>query len=317
MRLPHTTPAEWPEARAGRFAATIRTAAPDGCRVALLGLPDDTGIALNHGRSGAAEGPGAFRAALAAFGTTWDGLAGRALNVPIFDAGDVNPAPGGNEAALMETHARVAAAAAALHERGLVVACVGGGHDLTLPTVATLAKATGGPVGGINLDAHTDVRETVGSGMPFRRLIETGALDPRRFVEAGLSRFANAREHVEWLSSRGATLVPVEEVLELGVLARNWLDAALSGPDPKKATAFVSIDLDGLDGAEVPGVSAVNPMGVPIPGACHLAEAAGAESRVRHFDVMELSPPNDPSGRSARVAALLFLSFIAGFTTRQ
>ncbi|MSR05871.1 MAG: hypothetical protein EXR93_02190 [Gemmatimonadetes bacterium] len=317
MRIPHTTTGTWPKLAADRFASKIRTGTPDGCRVALLGLPDDTGVSLLGGRPGAAHGPGAFRAALAAFGTTWDGLAGRALDVPVFDAGDVTPASGGNEAAMFETHARVTAAALALHERGLVVACIGGGHDLSLPTIAALAKTTGGRVGGINLDAHTDVRETVGSGMPFRRLIETNAVDPRRFVEAGLGRFTNAREHVEWLSSRGATLVPMEEVLELGVLARNWLDAALSGPDPKKASAFVSIDLDVIDGAAMPGVSAVNPMGLSVLGACHLAEVAGAESRVRHFDLMELSPPHDPSGRSARVTALLFLSFIAGFATRK
>lgn len=283
--------------------------------MALLGLPDDTGIGLNHGRPGAADGPAAFRAALATFGTGWDGLPGRALNVAVFDAGDVMPAQGASEGTLLETHGRAQAAAAALHERDLIVVCVGGGHDLTLPTVAALSKHVRGPVGGVNLDAHTDVRETVGSGMPFRRLIDTGALDPRRFVEAGLSRFVNAREHVEWLSSRGATLVSVEEVLELGVLARNWLDVAL-GAD-RAGAGFVTIDLDGLDGASVPGVSAVNPMGIPVSGACHLAEAAGAEPGVRHFDLMELSPPHDPSGRSAKVAALLFLSFITGVATRS
>ncbi len=315
MRPPHTTAVRWPPVAADRFAAAIRSDSPDGCRVALLGLPDDTGIALNHGRSGAAEGPAAFRSALAAYGTAWDALAGRALDVPVFDAGDVAPAPGGNEAALRETHARAAAAAAALHAQGLTVVGIGGGHDLTLPTVTALSRHVGRAVGGINLDAHTDVRETVGSGMPFRRLIEAGALDPRRFVAAGLSRFANAQAHVAWLTSKGATLVPVEEVLELGMLARNWLDVAL-GPD-REAAGFVTIDLDGLDGGEVPGVSAVNPLGVPVPGACHLAEAAGADPRVRHFDLMELSPPNDPSGRSARVAVLLFLSFITGFATRR
>jgi formiminoglutamase len=282
--------------------------------VALLGLPDDTGVRLLGGRPGAARGPAAFRAALAAFGTTWDSLSGRSLDVPVYDAGDVKPAPGRTAAALFKTHARVQEAAGRLHEQGLVVVAIGGGHDLTLPTVAALAKHAGGAVGGINLDAHTDVRETVGSGMPFRRLIEEGAVDPRRFVVAGLGRFTNAKEHLEWLATRGSTLASIEEVLELGVLARNWLDAA-TGTD-KNGSAFVSIDLDVLDGAQVPGVSALNPVGVPVPGVCHLAEAAGADPRVRHFDLMELSPPHDPSGRSARVAALLFLSFMAGFATR-
>ena len=35
------------------------------CRVALVGLPDDTGVELNNGRTGASKGPAAFRAALA------------------------------------------------------------------------------------------------------------------------------------------------------------------------------------------------------------------------------------------------------------
>ena len=49
---------------AGRFAGTIRHDSPDGCAIALLGLPDDTGVGLNNGRPGAKDGPAAFRAAL-------------------------------------------------------------------------------------------------------------------------------------------------------------------------------------------------------------------------------------------------------------
>ena len=41
---------------------------PAGSRVALVGLPDDTGVELNNGRTGASKGPAAFRAALARYG---------------------------------------------------------------------------------------------------------------------------------------------------------------------------------------------------------------------------------------------------------
>ncbi|HND60953.1 MAG TPA: hypothetical protein PLB90_05695, partial [Opitutaceae bacterium] len=67
--VPHTRPGRWPRPiSTARFAATIRRDSPRGCAVALLGLPDDTGVKLNGGRPGAAGGPTAFRAALARYG---------------------------------------------------------------------------------------------------------------------------------------------------------------------------------------------------------------------------------------------------------
>jgi formimidoylglutamase len=310
--IPFTHPAEWPPIRPGRFAETIRRGGePAHGGVALIGLPDDLGVRLNGGRPGAAEGPRALRAALAAFGTTWDLGAGAPLAVDVVDAGDVEPAPGDGEAALLETHARVEAAVGALYDAGCVTVGIGGGHDLTLPCVTAASRRYGRALGGVNLDAHLDVRERIGSGMPFRRLITGGFLDPRKFVEFGLGRFANDRGDVEWLRAQGASLLTVEEAADHAPV--EVLERALTGP----GFGFVSIDLDGIDAAFAPGVSALNPMGLGVRDACRLAEAAGRDPRVVHFDIMELSPPQDQHGRTARVAALLFLSFIAGLAGRR
>ena len=311
MRIAHTKPATWPATRPGRFAENVRTSSPEGCRVALLGLPDDTGIALNFGRIGAAAGPSAFRSALSGFGTSFDALSGQPLSTLVFDAGDVEPAAGNDEAALFETHDRVEAAARALHDTGMIVVAVGGGHDLSLPTIRALAEHAGQPVGGINVDAHLDVRERVGSGMPFRRLLDQGLLDARRFVELGLGRFANDRADVEWLRARGAELVLVDQVLRGGLHSERWLERALeAGP------GFLSLDLDGLDAAFAPGVSARSPLGLRVEHAAELAEAAGARREIRHFDLMELCPAHDSEGRTARAAAYLFLAFMAGHARR-
>lgn len=310
FRAPFTAPAEWPEIRPGRFASTLRTG-PDGCRCALIGLADDLGVQLNGGRTGARAGPRAFRAALARYGVPWDGERRRALDVPVYDAGDIIPASGDGEPALLETHDRVERAVAALQERGLTTLCVGGGHDLSLPAIAAASASLGVALGGVNLDAHLDVREKVGSGMPFRRLIEQGHLAPRRFVELGLGRFVNDARDLDWLRARGASTVHVEAILERGLDAHAALDVAASeGP------AFLSIDLDALDQSVAPGVSAPNPLGVPLRDAAKLAEAAGARREIRHFDLMEFNPSYDVDGHTARAAALLFLHFIAGFGQR-
>ena len=312
--IPFTQPPEWPARGPARFAATILTAdapgapPPADCTLALLGLPDDTGVRLNGGRIGAASGPRAFRVALARFGTTWDLESDQALAVRVFDAGDVAPAAGDGESALLETHARVEAAARALHQAGCATVAIGGGHDLALPCIAALASHRGHAVGGINLDAHLDVRERVGSGMPFRRLITGGHLDPRAFVELGLGRFANDPSDIAWARAQGVTLLAADALLATHASPPDLFAHALA-----PGAGFVSIDLDAIDAAFAPGVSAPSPLGVGVGDAARLAEAAGRDPRVGHFDIMELCPPHDPEGRTARVAALLFLSFVAGW----
>ena len=309
--VPHTRPAIWPEIREGRLASVIQSRAPSQARLALLGLPDDTGVLLNHGRPGAKQGPTAFRQVLAGFGTMWDAAFGQRLELGIFDAGNVEPAPGADERALFETHARVEAAVGELSRIGLVVVGIGGGHDLTLPSVAAVSSAHSARFGGINLDAHLDVRTRVGSGMPFRRLIEGGVLDPRRFVELGLGRFANDQSDLAWFREQGGHSVFASEIQRKGLdLDRHFERAFADGP------GFVSIDLDGLDQSVAPGVSAPNALGLGVAHAAELAERAGEDPRVTHFDLMELNPLHDHDNHTARVAALLFLHFVAGFQRR-
>lgn len=312
--VPFTTPPAWPAIRPGRFASHIRTDTPEGCRVALLGLPDDLGVRLNHGRPGAKEGPTALRRVLASFGADHDYQRAAAMDIAVYDAGDIEPVRADSEAALHETHDRVTRAVRELHEMGLVTICVGGGHDLTFPSVRALSQHYRSPVGGVNIDPHLDVRETVGSGMPYRAAIEGGFLDPQRFVEFGVGRFSNSAEHIEYLRARSAALIGVEKARDLKAAIPVAFDRAF--PAGKADPGFVSLDLDVIDGASAPGVSAVNPDGLSVDRVLKVLERAGEHPAVKHFDIMELSPPNDIADRTARVAALCLLTFLAGFAER-
>lgn len=286
-RIPHTRAPRWPKDIApGRFAATIRRDSPDGCRVALLGLADDTGVKLNGGRPGAAEAPTAFRAALARYGAAQPDFPA------VFDAGDVTPGR-----TLEETHARVTAAAAALLDRGLFPVAIGGGHDLTFPFVRAVAERYPKPAG-IYFDAHLDVREEAGSGMPFRRLLEDCGVSALHLH--GFRPLVNAAAHLAWFRAHG------------GRLYRDGSKVAL----PRARHLFASFDLDVLDASHAPGVSAMNPAGWTVREAGAWVHACGAGRNVRCFDLMELNPRHDPDGRTARVAAHLFLTFLAGFATR-
>lgn len=288
--VPHTSPGRWPEGvSSSRFASRVMGQPLAGARAAILGLPDDEGVRLNGGRPGAQGGPQALRAALARYGA-----AEAALN-PAFpatcDAGDVVSGQ-----TLEETHARVLAAAGALHERGIVPVGIGGGHDLTFPFVHAAANAHG-PLEVVYLDPHLDVRAERGSGMPFRALVEAGAA--RGLHIQGYSAFANSREHRAWFDEAGGR---VDDLQPDG----SWPAGPLA----------VSLDLDVIDQAFAPGVSATNPCGWCPARASAWVRAAGRHPGVVCFDIMELNPAFDPHGRTARLAAHLLLEFVAGLAER-
>lgn len=290
MNLPHVVPAAELHAPPSRALSLFTGSSDDGCQIALLGLPDDTGVRMNGGRPGAAEGPRAVREALVRYGVAqpaswrWPG---------VFDAGDVVPG-----STLEETHDRVTAAVAAVLDEGLFPIGIGGGHDLTYPFVRAVAAACRGPMTGVYFDAHLDVRAEEGSGMPFRRLVERCGVS--ELYVHGMDPFANAAEHVQWFKSRGGHVDAFEP-------EDPWPDGRL----------FVSLDLDVIDQSYAPGVSATNPCGWTPALAERWVRAAGRCPHVRCFDMMELSPQHDAGGRTARLAARLLLTFLRGFSERQ
>jgi formiminoglutamase len=198
-------------------------------------------------------------------------------------------------------------------ERKLFPIAIGGGHDLTFPSVRAVIEhekrhqvdGKAPPLGGVYFDAHLDVRDTVGSGMPFRSLVEhCGVKELHVF---GLNPFANTREHTEWFKSHG------------GRIHHHRTAQQQSGPIhlPTLGNCFVSFDMDVLDSAHAPGVSAMNPCGWSVSQAETWVYGAGRSERVRCFDIMELNPAVDDSGRTARVAAHLLLTFLRGFAERH
>ncbi len=302
--IAHTTPPKYPDAIASaRFAAHIQQALPVGCRVAILGLADDLGVRLNRGRPGAKDGPRAFREALSAYGSaTGDSLD----HVRVFDAGDVVPADGQGEAGLHETHRRVSAATEALLDLGLFPIAIGGGHDLTFPFVRAVVEwhrkhRSSAPFAGVYFDAHLDVRESVGSGMPLRRIIEWCGV--RELHNYGYSPLVNSREHAQWFKQHGGVTHAHEE---RGISLRRLPNQPM----------FASFDLDVIDMAFAPGVSAMNPAGWTPRHAEHAVMALGRDFRVKCFDLMELCPAHDDNARTARLAAHLFLSFLRGYAER-
>ncbi len=322
--IPHVAPPVWPTGiRQGRFASTVVANAPelleraearaivDKCQVGLLGIPDDTGVELNHGRPGAKHGPAAFRAALARYGVA--SPADERPDAPayprVFDCGDIVI---GED--IHATHERVSEAVLAMLELGLLPVAIGGGHDLTYAFVRGAARAYG-PMTGVYIDAHLDVRPEVGSGMPFRALLEGGLAT--RVSCVGMNELVNTGEHAEYVRSRGGSIVPASRGPEEALAeVRRAVDGVAAADGHDAPRVFVSLDLDALDAACAPGVSALNPSGYFVREVEPMVAAAGRSNAVRCFDIMELNPAFDPDGRTARAAVHLFLTFLRGVGER-
>ena len=282
--------------------------APAETRVALVGFPSDEGVRRNGGRPGAADGPGALRRELYRL-TPEPRDPAREPMMDLLkrtrDLGDV-PVDGDVEA----DQERLADVLARLLERGVIPVVLGGGHETAFGHFLAYVRAGLG-VEIVNWDAHPDVRpwEDVGahSGSPFRQAVEHPSGACRGYSVAGLQPRSVARAHLEYLRRRGAE-----------VLWRDETDAASVRELLERigAPAMASFDLDAVDRADAPGVSAPATGGL-APGIwLDVAERCGRTEAVSSIDIVELNPEFDRDGQTAALAASTVWRFLRGLALR-
>jgi agmatinase len=280
------------------FARLPRVDEVESAGVALLGAPFDGGTTF---RAGARFGPSAVREAsllLRSYNPEMGVAPFEAAQVA--DAGDapVNPVD------ITAAHAAIESAAHDLHSNGWSVVGLGGDHSVSLPLIRAAARAHG-PVGLIQLDAHTDTWDSYfGSrlthGTMFRRAVEEGVLDPHRSVQVGLRGSLYSAGDEDENHALGFRTLPARE------LGRDGVSRALDlVGEVAHGALYVTVDVDVLDPAFAPGT------GTPEVGGLSTRELlellAGLRERVGPdvvaADVVEVSPPYDPSGITALAGA--------------
>ncbi|MEO5929481.1 MAG: formimidoylglutamase [Candidatus Kapaibacterium sp.] len=284
---------------------------PESARVVLIGMPQDIGVRRNGGRPGAADAPNAIREMLYRL-TPFDIGNGRSIpDGVLHDLGNIRV-----DGELEEIHERLADVVAMVCGAGLIPLVLGGGHDTTY-AAASGACAAHGPLGMINLDAHLDVRPPNplrNSGTSFRMLIEEGKLAPESFVEFGIQGFANAAAHAEWLAGMGGTVMTLDGIRERGFsesLKRAYEIAAAG-----VAGCYGTLDIDGVRGADAPGVSAVMPDGFSAAELLATARLLGRKPSTVALDIVELNPRFDRDNITAKLAAHAAIRFVMGVLER-
>lgn len=251
----------------------------------LIGLPTDQNSSFERG---AALGPTAIRNALWSDRGNLFTEAGLEVGVDI-DLADKGDLPLFNTDCAADDM-RITAAIQEVIEVGGTPISLGGDHAVTHPLVAAIA-AKYGPVSILHFDAHPDLYDDFDGNprshaSPFARIMEGGYAN--RLVQVGI-RTLN-RHCREQAQRYGVEILPMANFTPAQVPVLEGL-------------LYISIDLDGIDPSEAPGVAHPEPGGLTLREV--LACLAKQSTRIVGADIVELNPARDLNNVTAILAAKL------------
>lgn len=292
--------------RFGAIATFMRlphVADPAELDIALIGVPWDGGTT---NRAGARHGPREVRN-MSSFIRKVHHVS-RIAPYELCRIADLGDAPV-NPIDLKDSLARIERFFAKVHAAGAAPLSVGGDHLVTLPIFRAIAA--GGPVGMVHVDAHSDTNDSYFGGnkythgTPFRRAIEEGLLDPRHTVQIGIRGSIYSDQDMAFAEKSGIRIMYMEEFARIGVEKAIAIARRTVGRGP----TYVSFDVDGLDPVYAPGT------GTPEIGGLTTLEAQQLIRGLRGLnliggDVVEVSPPFDPSGNTALVGATMMFEIL-------
>ncbi len=291
----------------------LRARRPD---VAIVGAPFDDAVS---NRPGARFGPRAIRAATYHSGS----INSLQLDIQPFewldcvDAGDApiipaNPARG---------HEVIRRKVLEVAQAGAIPVVLGGDHSITFPSASAVAQTVAPrKLGVVHFDAHADTANSTwgvlaSHGTPMRRLIESGAVDGRNFVQVGLRGYWPppetmawmAEHHLRWhlmteIESRGAEAVVADAIAE-----------ALDGPE----VIYLSVDVDVIDPGMAPGTGTPEPGGLLTRELLRAIRQVVGHVELVGMDVVEVAPAYDVSEVTAAAAHRCVLEALSALAARR
>jgi agmatinase len=284
--------------------------------VAIVGAPFDDMV--TH-RPGARFGPRAIREAQNSSGT----LNSLQLDVRPFeeltvvDAGDANIVP----ARFDRGHAMIYRKVREVAATGAIPIVLGGDHSITWPSASAIAEVRRpGSIGIVHFDAHADTApdsfgQLAGHGSPMRRLIESGAVLGRNFVQVGLRGYWPPVEVLDWMREQGLRWHLMAEIESRGAEAvvDDAIREALDGPD----AIYLSVDIDVVDPGSAPGTGTPEPGGMLPRELLRAVRRVVAEVELAGMDIVEVSPPYDWAESTAMIANRCALEAISALAVKR
>jgi agmatinase len=174
---------------------------------------------------------------------------------------------------------------------------LGGDHSITWPAATAVAQARGwGQVGVVHFDAHADTADSIqgnlaSHGTAMRRLIESGAVRGRNFVQVGLRGYWPPADVFAWMHTQEMRWHLMQEVWERGLAAviEDAVAEAMDGCD----AVYMSVDIDVLDPGYAPGTGTPEPGGLAPVDLLRAVRRLAMEVPLVALDVVEVAPAYD------------------------
>ncbi len=275
----------------------------EGLDACFVGIPMDIGTS---NRAGTRFGPRAIRAESSML-RPFNMATGAApfSHMQVADIGDVAI----NTFDLKKTVDIITRAYGGILDCGAVPLTLGGDHTLTYPVLRAIA-AKHGPVALIHVDAHADTNdvmfgEKIAHGTPFRRAVEDGLLINNKVFQIGLRGTGYAPDDFDWGRNQGFSVVPAEECWHKSLSPLMADIRARIGDAP----VYLTYDIDSLDPAFAPGTGTVEIGGLTTIQGLEIVRGCAGLNLVGG-DLVEVSPPYDPSGNTALIGANLLYEML-------
>ena len=190
---------------------------------------------------------------------------------------------------------------------------IGGDHLVSLPILRALAKDR--PLGMFQFDSHSDTWDTYFGGFkythgtPFRRAIEEGLINPKKYVILGLRGGLYDPNDLKWAIDQGITIISTDRFYEIGMEETIKIIKDILEDTP----TYFTFDIDGIDPTFAPGT------GTPEVGGITVREA---QLIIRYLnslnfigaDVVEVSPPFDVNNMTSLVGATIAFEILCTMT---
>ncbi len=274
-----------------------------GLDVAFVGVPMDIGASW---RAGTRFGPKSIRAESAMIRPYNMGTGAAPFDsLNCADIGDVPI----NTFDLKDSVRRIADFYRGVLGQGAIPMTMGGDHTLTYPILQAIAEKHG-PVALIHVDAHADINdhmfgESIAHGTPFRRAHEEGLLIDSKVWQIGLRGTGYAAGDFDEARGWGFNVRQAETLWHKSLAPLAEEVKAQIGDAP----VYITYDIDSLDPAYAPGTGTPEIGGLTTPQALELIWGLRGLNIVG-CDLVEVSPPYDPSGNTALTGANLLYEML-------
>jgi agmatinase len=287
-----------------------------GADVAIVGAPFDLGTSY---RPGTRFGPRAIRAAEDVGYPSTRPHMDLGIDpfevLTIVDFGDIALGP-----TIELCHERLHTAVGQVLDANAMPVVLGGDHSLSLPVMKALGEHFGPEnYTVIHFDTHADTAiyqpgETTEHAAPFYRAIADGYLAGRNLIQIGLRGAWPHPVEFDWMREQGIGWYTMDDIEDHG-LSSVVSDAVERAGRASKT--YLTVDIDVLDPAFAPGTGTPEPGGLTSRELLRAVRRIGASLDLCSMDIVEVSPPYDPSGITALAAHRVVLEVLSATALRR